>query len=149
MKLSDWASIAEIVAAVGIIISLLFVGFEVRDGNLETRAATTQAALDAEMAFQTQLVEYADVWQHVIISGEPTDEATIRRAIALFNMLMTVNDNRFQMMNSGYLDFQETGLRAVLGLPFYELWRESPGALGRSAAFLNFIDQMREEEINR
>jgi len=47
-KLSDWSSIAEIVAAVGVIFSLVFVGLQINEGNQETRAATVQAAYDSE-----------------------------------------------------------------------------------------------------
>ena len=52
IKLADWASIAEILGAVAIVISLVFVGFQINDGNRETRAATTQAILDSEMFFR-------------------------------------------------------------------------------------------------
>ena len=76
-KLSDWASIAEILGAVAIVISLVFVGFQISDGNRETRAATTQAALDAEMAFQAELMRYANEWQRVILDGDMSDPVAV------------------------------------------------------------------------
>ena len=64
-KLSDLASAAEIVAAVGVIVSLIFVGFQVRDGNQETRAATIQAALDSELFFIATITDHAETWDKV------------------------------------------------------------------------------------
>ena len=45
LKLTDWASIAEIIAAIGVVFSLIFVGLQINEGNQETRAATIQAAV--------------------------------------------------------------------------------------------------------
>ena len=53
-KLNELASIAEIVAAVGVILSLIFVGFQISDGSNETRAATIQAASDAESYMRSE-----------------------------------------------------------------------------------------------
>ncbi len=101
IRLAEWASLAEILGAVAVVVSLFFVGSQISEGNDETRAATTQAALDAEMVFQTALVRHADVWEKVILGGDMSDKVATRRSIALYNMVMTLNDNRFQMMNSG------------------------------------------------
>jgi len=65
-KLSELASVAEVVAAIGVILSLLFVGYQIKDGNRETRAATLQATLDSEMALQSETLQYADVWDKVL-----------------------------------------------------------------------------------
>jgi len=45
-NLTKWASIAELIAGVGVILSLIFVGLQINEGNRETRAATLQAATD-------------------------------------------------------------------------------------------------------
>ena len=146
IKLSEWASVAEILGAVAIVISLFFVGFQISDGNNETRAATTQAALDAEMAFQAELLRYADVWEKSVLGGDLTDEVERRRAIALYNMAMTSEDNRYQMGSSGYLEYSDGALRQLVTIPFYEIWRVSIGASGRSPEFLTFIDDLRNSE---
>ena len=118
IKLSEWASVAEILGAVAIVISLFFVGFQISDGNNETRAATTQAALDAEMAFQAELLRYADVWEKSVLGGDLTDEVERRRAIALYNMAMTSEDNRYQMGSSGYLKYSGGALRQLVAYLF-------------------------------
>ena len=72
MKLSDWASIAEIIAAVGVILSLIFVGLQINEGNQETRAATVQAAADGEAFVIATTLNHAGLWQKVI-TGAPLD----------------------------------------------------------------------------
>ena len=48
-KLSDWASIAEIVGAAAIVVSLLFVGVQVRESTKATQAATQQQGFGYEL----------------------------------------------------------------------------------------------------
>lgn len=47
--LSDWASIAEILGAVAIIISLIFVGLEIRNNTAAVKAATFQNHMSNEV----------------------------------------------------------------------------------------------------
>ena len=96
-KLSDLASVAEIIAAIGVILSLLFVGFEIRDGNQETRAVTVQATLDSEMAFQSELLRYADIWEKVARGESLSDGEEVRRGTILYNMMMTLNEDRIRI----------------------------------------------------
>ena len=51
LGLSDWAKVAEIAAAVGVIISLVFVGFELRSSTAATEAATRQAVIRNDMQY--------------------------------------------------------------------------------------------------
>ena len=44
--LGEWASIAEIIAAVGVVVSLFFVGLEVRRNTRAVQAATLQSVID-------------------------------------------------------------------------------------------------------
>ena len=42
LRLTDWASIAEVVGALAVVISLIYVGMQVRDNTAEVRAANRQ-----------------------------------------------------------------------------------------------------------
>lgn len=149
LSIQDWGAIGEMVGAIAIVISLFFVGLQIRDGNNAARATTTQAALDAEMVFQAALIRHADVWEKVVMGGDTSDGVETRQAIALYNMVMTLRDNQFQMRNEGLLEYSEEGLRQVVILPSYELWRTSTGAAGRSQAFLEHVDAIRQRETTR
>ena len=145
-RLQQYALLAEIISAAVIVISLFFVGLQVRDGNRETRAATVQATINAEMVFQTQILLYAGVWEK-ISNGEPLQAGEeMRRGIALYNMMMTLNEIRFEQFNAGYLDTgPSAALRELARLPMADLWRNSPGAFSRSPEFLDLIDSLRSE----
>ena len=54
MSLQDWGAIGERVGGVAIIVSLLYVGLQIKHGNRETRANTLQATLDSEMSLQAE-----------------------------------------------------------------------------------------------
>jgi hypothetical protein len=49
--LSDWANVAEIAAATGVVISLIFVGIELRSNTEATQAATREAINQKDMQF--------------------------------------------------------------------------------------------------
>ena len=144
-KLSDWASIAEILGAAAIVVSLVFVGFQISDGNRETRAATLQAILDAEMSFQAELVRYSDIWEQAVTISDFADPVDRRRAINLYNMAMTLNENRYQMANAGFIEAPLKSLERIVRFPLYDVWRDSPGAESRSEEFLELVDEMRNE----
>ena len=144
LKLSDWSSIAEIVAAIGVILSLLFVGQQLQEGNRETRAATVQAALDSEIAFQAVVALHAETWGKVSDGEALAAGGELRRGIALYNMLMTVYENRFHQYNSGYLDRPPSELVAgAASWPIYDIWRPTGGAKTRSPEFLDLLEEVR------
>ena len=49
--LSDWANVAEIAAATGVVISLIYVGLELRSNTEATQAATREAINQKDMQF--------------------------------------------------------------------------------------------------
>lgn len=60
-KLSNWASIAEIVSAVAIVASLIFVGFQIRQNNRILEVDAYQARMQDMSNAQTQLALSADL----------------------------------------------------------------------------------------
>ena len=144
-RLSELASIAEIIASIGVILTLIFVGLELNEGNREARATTTQLVFNAEMDMVAVLIANSDTWEKVV-TGAPLDEGDeMRRAINLYQLVMLETANRYSQFRSGYID-QNTwdgtvnALPAVTKLPIYEKWRESFGAQGQDPAFLELLD---------
>jgi hypothetical protein len=150
-KLSRWAAIAEMIAATGVILSLIFVGLQINDESRETRAATLQATNDSEMFMQSQLLRYAEVWEK-ILSGAPLEDGTEeRRGIVLYNLVMTEYENRYAQFEAGYFDpvlweSRRVGLARFASVPFYEIWSESIGASDHSPSFLEIIEDMRRSQ---
>ena len=54
-KLSDWASIAEIIGALAIVISLIYVGVQVNDSTRAVRSATASDAAALSMAWYLEV----------------------------------------------------------------------------------------------
>jgi len=140
-------AIAEMLAAVGVIISLIFVGLQVRKGSAESRAATKQATTDTEVIVVSTFAKHAEIWNKAI-SGAPLKEgAETRLGILLFALLMIDYENRFHQHKAGYFDDRSwknrvTILRNVVPLPIYCLWRQSPGGQSRSADYTDFLDNL-------
>ncbi len=147
--LKKWSSIAEVIAAVGVILSLIFVGLQISEGNRETRAATLQAATDSEMFMQSQFMHYADLWEKLIVDAPIMKGGETRRAIILYNMLMTDFENRYFQFEAGYFDARSwqarlSSLRRIVALPFFETWRGTMGGVAHSPGFLELVDDLRE-----
>jgi hypothetical protein len=149
-KLSKVSSLAEIVAAFGVIISLVFVGMQVKDGNLETRAATIQAAAGAESFLNATFLSHADVWNKVATGAPFEDETEVRKAIILYNMLMIDTENRYHQFQSGFLDVgswegHRSNLQRSVKWPIFKIWRKSGGANGHSPEYLELLDSLAED----
>lgn len=55
MQLSDWAALAEILSAAAVIVSLIFVGAQIRENTRATHAATLQDHVEYEMDLVTRV----------------------------------------------------------------------------------------------
>ena len=148
MSLQDWGAIGELFGGVAIIVSLLYVGLQIKHGNREARAATLQATLDSEMSFQAEAMRYAGTWEKIVTGVHLAEGEETRTAILLYNMMMTLYQNRYYQFKTGYLDHPPVTEEAVT-FPMYEIWRASGGAKNRSPEFLVFLDGQREQGIVR
>jgi hypothetical protein len=149
-KLSDWASVAEIIAAIGVIFSLIFVGLQINEGNLETRAATNQATADAEAFMIVTFANHSYTWNKVITGAPLESGAESRKGILLYNLLMVHTENQYRQFESGFLDARswaghKSNIQPLVRLPIYETWRQSLGSKGHSVEFLEILDSFAEE----
>ncbi len=64
MTLQDWGALGELIGGVAIIVSLIYVGLQVRHGTHATRAATAQAFTDQYISVVPPLREpdFADIY---------------------------------------------------------------------------------------
>jgi hypothetical protein len=96
-------------------------------------------------------MRHRDSWDVKVLNGELLASGEeLRRGIVLYNMLMTDSENRFLHFESGYLDPQaweirRSTLRRVVGLPIFEIWRNSPGGNSHPADFLEILYEMAVE----
>lgn len=149
LDMNTLANLAEIFSALMIIVSLLFVGMQLRGANRAARAGTFQTVSDTESNFITLATEHADVWD-LIITGEidpAEDRVMTRRAVLLLSSFMIDTENRYRQYREGTLDrvswkAREGALSNMFRNQVYPIWRASPGASVRSPSFLAVLDRL-------
>ena len=147
MKLSDVASVAEIIASVGVVLSLVFVGIQLNEGNREARAATVQAVLSTEMDMVTVFINHSSTWEKVVTGAPLVEGEETRKATNLYNLAMLEASNRYLQYRSGYLEEESwegtfNTLPGLKSLPIYEQWRQSFGGQGQDSEFLDLLDKL-------
>jgi hypothetical protein len=140
------ASIAEVISAVAVVASLVYLAVQVRANTKATRASAFQTAIQSEMDLATVFVENARVWDKVVTGAPLAEGEEMRAGILLYNMLMLDTARRHQQYAEGYLEAQAWKARretlpSIVGLPVYRGWRASLGARGHSADFLALLDE--------
>ena len=128
MKLEKWALIAEIVSAVAIVLSLLFVGLQVRLGTAETaansralEATVRESMLSADLTILNAALPYPSM---VDLGLENWDEESHQRRMFSF-MLGRTRENYWKQRQNGmldeetYLSYRETFLVALIQSDFH------------------------------
>ena len=137
MSIQDWAAIGEIVGAIAIVVTLIYLAVQIRDGNRETRAATIQSALDTEMEMISVLTKNAEIWDKVVTGAPLAAGGEMRKGILLFNLLMVETESRYHQFKAGYLDVESwegrlPAMQTLVKNPIYEIWRSSLGGKAHS-----------------
>lgn len=133
LKLSEWASVAEIVGAAAVIISLAYVGYQVNDNTSAIRSA---AANDASVAMQSWYLEMgsnreaSDLWFNAMTSPEPLPTHDEFQFMMMMHAVLLGMQNSYLLAQEGTIDkeFREgitTALVAVKDLPgMMRYWRQ-------------------------
>lgn len=144
-------AISEIIGAIAVVVTLVYLAIQIRQSNREARASTLQTALRFEMEATAILARHSSTWDKVV-TGRPLDEGgETRTAIVIYNALMIEAENRFHQYQAGFLDQQSwdgrlASLRHLVRMPIYGAWKKSPGAMNHSLDFLNLVDSIDAEE---
>ena len=147
LKLAEWANIAEIIGAVAIIVSLIYVGLQVNDNTAAVRSA---AANDASVAMQVWYLEMGsnreagDMWFNAMTSPEPLSTNDEFQFMMMMHAVLLGMQNTFLLAEEGTLDveFREaitTAVVAVKDLPGMErYWRQRRNFF--HSGFAEYID---------
>ena len=140
------ASIAEVISAVAVVVSLVYLAIQIRSNTKATKANAYQLAIQSEMDVAVVFIDNASIWDKVV-KGEPTSDGEEQRtAILLFNLLMLDSERRYHQYALGYLQAQPWEARRqtlpqIVRLPMFPVWRSSLGARSHSADFLKLVDE--------
>ena len=144
-------AIGEIIGAVAVVVTLVYLSIQIRQSNREARASTLQMALRFEMEATAILAQHGEIWDKVV-SGKTLEKGReTRTAIVIYNSLMIEAENRYHQYKAGYLDQQSwdgrfISLRHLVKMPIHGTWKTSAGAMNHSLDFLNLVDSIAAEE---
>lgn len=153
MSLSDLASLGSFVSGLAVLISLIFLYFQLRQVNQQVRQAETNQRAFMNQGVATRVIEilkFAGQKENVAtfnraISGETEFSAEELMFLTLFlrMTLMNVQDTRVQhaqgLANQIVLDYGTGVLRGLLSFPaFRALWpRLRPTLTAETATFID------------
>ena len=149
MKLEKWALFAEIAGAVAVVVSVLYVGIEVRQNSATLRSASVQAVSDSLTDFTASVARDADtayIWNTGLQQGLDSLNADER---GRFNLLMVAMvrrmENVFFQYREGFIPDEQwhglqTGNDYILLSPGGRQWWANPGVQSLySQSFREFI----------
>jgi len=153
LTLSDWAAIAEILGAFAIVVSLVFVGVQVRDNTKATHAATFQEHMGYEIEFVTRVgsdPELAALWESTQREFDKLDGKQKIQGKYLFLGAMRLWEGYYLQWRAGALSddgwrAREPLVRSFASLPMPAFGGASPNDEIFSGAFLDYIRQVRKE----
>lgn len=107
MKLRDAANWAEVVSAVAIVVSLIYVGIQVTDNTSATRSATASHANTEFIDWYEHISadpEIVDVWYRGVREPETLTDQEFLRFVFLVHIIMLQFQNNFYLVEEGTLD---------------------------------------------
>ena len=117
-------SIGQFFAAAGVILSLLFVGYEIRQNNTIARAAAVQGTVEQIIQWQTEAAQDSD-WMRILTSlqsgGRYADLSPEDRTRYHYFVQPTIRitENRFRQMQLGIIDQGDLGVAGGTSNPFW------------------------------
>ncbi len=154
-KLSEFASIAEIIGAFAVVISLIYVGVQVNDSAGAVRSA---AANDANVALQNWYLQIgsdrqtSELFYEALTSEEALSDQEEFQFLMMFHGVFLAFQNSYLLAEEGTIDaeLREAITAAVLGVKdtpgMRRYWRQRKSYL--HSAFANYVDQLLEQETN-
>ncbi len=117
-RLSDWASAAEIIGSVAIVVTLIVLIFEMRGNTDEMRAATLANLAARTQAFPLAVAtnpQVANLWARIEAGEElsPSDEAQIKGVVVI---ALKLEEKSFIARRDGRLDEEVWRTRAAFAL---------------------------------
>ena len=73
LNLAEWAAVGEIVASVGVIVSLIFVAHSINASTNDARASQTHAIFEAARNIELAVASDAE-WSRIIVQGRSRQE---------------------------------------------------------------------------
>lgn len=149
LNLSEMSNIAEIIGAFTIVLSLIYVGIQVKDSAAATRSAAVNDASDAVQAWYLEIGsnrQASDLWFNSMTSPTPLSTNDEFQFMMLHHAVMLGFQNSYLLVEEGTLDadYRDSitfALVAVKDLPgMTRYWKQRRGFLHRG--FAEYVDDL-------
>jgi len=155
--LSDWASIAEIVGAVVVVVSLVFIGVQIRKNTIATQAATLQSSVANDMQILTAVGATSEASTALFkYSFDPAGitEAQLLQGRWLFASTVRHWENLYLQRLAGTLsqsawEAREPALRALVLCPGWEEYTTSVFGAFMGGPFMEYAERIRASTDRR
>ena len=148
----DWqtaAAIAEVVGGIAVVISLIYLAYQVRQNTRAIRGATLDSVTSHMKSELRWSGEMAPIWKKVF--REP-DTLTFEEAWELgewTNASLTARQNEFHQFRHGLLDedvweASENIIRLLMCIDWIRNWWNEHGRHDKSAEFAALVDRLAE-----
>ena len=149
LKLSDWANAAEIVGAVAIVVSLIYVGVQVDDSTRAMRSAAANDTASALSAWYAQLgtnAQASTVFLNAMTNPESLSREEMFQFVVQMHGLMMEYQAAYYLPQEGTLDeeLQESitatllGVRDMPGFAIY--WQQRRGLF--KPAYRDYVENL-------
>ncbi len=155
MKLQEWASIAEIIGAVAVVISLIYVGIQVNDG---AGAARSASANDANVALQEWYMEVGSdqqtsalLYRGLLSEQALPDDEEFQFLIMTHGFFLAVQ-NSYLLAQEGTIDRElrdslQNAIAGIQNLPgMGRYWRQRKSYL--HAGFVEWVEETTAGDID-
>ena len=150
MNLGDFSSVANLASNLAVLVSLLFLGLQVRQGNRNQRSLMQQGRTGRNVELLTRLTEpaLAELMSRAVRNEELTD-AECYQLYGYMTSVFWSYEDCFLQFRAGMLDAQSwssdnTTLKRLLANPVYRaVWKAARGALGED--YRSFVDGLASE----
>ena len=155
LKLSKLASIAEIIGAFAVVISLIYVGIQVNDSALAVRSAS---ANDANVSLQSWYLQIGSdqqtskLFYKALTSEEALPSEEEFQFLMMLHGAFLAFQNAYLLAEEGAIDFElrEAATAAILGvksLPgMKRYWRQRKSYL--HSGFADYVEQLLVQEVD-
>ncbi|WNC70786.1 hypothetical protein RGQ13_11655 [Thalassotalea psychrophila] len=127
-KLSDYSSIAEIISAVAIVLSLIFVGVQLQENTKATRADSAISASTATAQWYIALggsAENSTLFRNFVMQPEALTKEQRFQAVMNLHAILLIFQNNFYLASEGTLDakMKDSIAEAVVVIKDQPGWR--------------------------
>lgn len=144
---AKWTVVGSVLGGLGVIGSLVFVAFEIRQNTEAVRSATIQAISEQSFDAVAQLVENADLraaYEAARTGSALTPEQRLQLRVFYLG-IMRIQQNRYLQSRLGVLDLETLlfvgGQGGAYSLPFFaEYWAEDRDQY--PAEFQDFVERV-------